>query len=445
MKHFRLSDKKWYNAAVVVCIGVVLFVVLTRLDTVLRLLGTFIGYFKTVIVGAVIAYTMSPLVKFFYYRVFKSMKVGKGRWCLSVAVSFVLMLGILLVLTGMLIPQLVQSLAMLSNNFDSYASTLIQLIEASPLNTLIAQEQLDVLSQNAIGAISNFVRENAQNIISIAADSGKGIVGFVIAMILAVYLLIDVKRILTAIREFFQLTLSKESFERLLDFVLRCDTILVDYIVQSVIESVIISAITAIFMAFMRMPYIGLISVVAGVTNLIPNFGPVIGYVVGGFILLLIDPVMAVAYVIFSIILQVVDGYILKPRIFADSMGVSGVVILAATIVFGNMFDLVGILLAIPFAAVLSFIYRDYYVPWRKARNHALAAAEAVENGKESAADAEAAEAAKLEAGGSIAKAAESAEAAGDAVDVETVKLEAGGNTAEAAKAVQAAEAGTPE
>ena len=384
MKHFRLSDKKWYNAAVVVCIGVVLFVVLTRLDTVLRLLGTFIGYFKTVIVGAVIAYTMSPLVKFFYYRVFKSMKVGKGRWCLSVAVSFVLMLGILLVLTGMLIPQLVQSLAMLSNNFDNYASTLIQLIEASPLNTLIAQEQLDVLSQNAIGAISNFVRENAQNIIGIAADSGKGIVGFVIAMILAVYLLIDVKRILTAIREFFQLTLSKESFERLLDFVLRCDTILVDYIVQSVIESVIISAITAIFMAFMRMPYIGLISVVAGVTNLIPNFGPVIGYVVGGFILLLIDPVMAVAYVVFSIILQVVDGYILKPRIFADSMGVSGVVILAATIVFGNMFGLVGILLAIPFAAVLSFVYRDYYVPWRKARNHALAAAEAVENGKES-------------------------------------------------------------
>jgi len=384
MKHFRLSDKKWYNAAVVVCIGVVLFVVLTRLDTVLRLLGTFIGYFKTVIVGAVIAYTMSPLVKFFYYRVFKSMKVGKGRWCLSVAVSFVLMLGILLVLTGMLIPQLVQSLAMLSNNFDNYASTLIQLIEASPLNTLIDQAQLEVLSQNAIGAISNFVRENAQNIISIAADSGKGIVGFVIAMILAVYLLIDVKRILTAIREFFQLTLSKESFERLLDFVLRCDTILVDYIVQSVIESVIISAITAIFMAFMRMPYIGLISVVAGVTNLIPNFGPVIGYVVGGFILLLIDPVMAVAYVIFSIILQVVDGYILKPRIFADSMGVSGVVILAATIVFGNMFGLVGILLAIPFAAVLSFIYRDYYVPWRKARNHALAAAETVENGKES-------------------------------------------------------------
>ncbi len=429
MKHFRLSDKKWYNAAVVVCIGVVLFVVLTRLDTVLRLLGTFIGYFKTVIVGAVIAYTMSPLVKFFYYRVFKSMKVGKGRWCLSVAVSFVLMLGILLVLTGMLIPQLVQSLAMLSNNFDNYASTLIQLIEASPLNTLIAQEQLDVLSQNAIGAISNFVRENAQNIISIAADSGKGIVGFVIAMILAVYLLIDVKRILTAIREFFQLTLSKESFERLLDFVLRCDTILVDYIVQSVIESVIISAITAIFMAFMRMPYIGLISVVAGVTNLIPNFGPVIGYVVGGFILLLIDPVMAVAYVIFSIILQVVDGYILKPRIFADSMGVSGVVILAATIVFGNMFGLVGILLAIPFAAVLSFIYRDYYVPWRKARNHALAAAEAVENGEESE-EAEAAEAAKLEAGGSIAKAAESVQATGDA---------------RAAKAVQAAEAGTPE
>ena len=168
----------------------------------------------------------------------------------------------------------------------------------------------------------------------------------------------------------FQYNHVKEGYELFLDFILRCDTILVNYIVQSLLDGLIVGVVNAIFMAFCRMPYIGLISVVVGITNLIPNFGPIIGAVIGGFILLLVNPMQALMFLVFTLVLQFVDGYILKPKLFSNSLGVSGLLILISTIVLGNMFGILGILLSIPAAAVLSFAYNDYFVPWKEKRNN---------------------------------------------------------------------------
>ena len=153
-----------------------------------------------------------------------------------------------------------------------------------------------------------------------------------------------------------------------MDFMLRCDIILVSFIGQSLLDAMIIGAANAIFMAVCRMPYIGLVSVVVGVTNLVPNFGPIIGAAIGGFILLLVSPEDALIFLCFTVALQFVDAYILKPKLFANSLGVSGLLILISTIVLGNMFGIVGILLAIPAAAILSFLYHDYFLPRQEGR-----------------------------------------------------------------------------
>ena len=147
-----------------------------------------------------------------------------------------------------------------------------------------------------------------------------------------------------------------------MDFVLRCDTILVTYISQSFMDALIIGSVNAIFMAICKMPYIGLISVVVGVTNLIPNLGPAIGAVIGAYILLLAGPGNTLPFLVFCLILQSVDAYILKPRLFSNALGVSGVSILISTIVFGNMFGILGVVIAIPVAAILSFAYQEYFM-----------------------------------------------------------------------------------
>ena len=137
---------------------------------------------------------------------------------------------------------------------------------------------------------------------------------------------------------------------------------------QSLLDSLIVGTVNAIFMLICRMQSVGLVSAVVAVTNLIPNFGPIIGAVVGGFVLFLVNPLHALMFVIFCVLLQFVDAYILKPKLFSSSLGVSGLLILVASIVLGNMFGIVGMLLSIPAAAILSFIYNDYLLPRQEQR-----------------------------------------------------------------------------
>ena len=118
------------------------------------------------------------------------------------------------------------------------------------------------------------------------------------------------------------------------------------------------------------MQYVGLVSVIVAVSNMIPNFGPIIGAVIGGFVLVFVNPFHAMLFIAFCFFLQFADGYILKPKLFSNSLGVSGLLILVASIVLGNMFGILGMLLSIPAAAILSFIYNDYLLP-RQEKRHA--------------------------------------------------------------------------
>ena len=346
-----------------VCIGVLLYVILTNLSSILSTAGRFLGHFKPVILGLVFAYIFSPLARFFYSRILKKVKVSKTRWTIAVILAILTGLLVLAFLLSTLIPQLVQSLVLFSQNFDSYSETLIKLIENSPLKTVVDEDMLRTLSGNALTSISQFVKENAGKILSYAANSGKGILTSVIALILAVYLLLDKSKVLKGFWRLVRALFTEETTEAIIDFVLRCDSILVSFLVQSILDAAIVAGINAIFMVICRMQYVGLISVIVGVANLIPNFGGVIGAVTGSFILLLVNPFHALIFLVFTFILQFFDAYILKPKLFSNSLGVSGLLILATSIVLGNMAGFFGMLLSIPAAAILSFLYCDYFLP----------------------------------------------------------------------------------
>ena len=368
MKFKKLSQKQWYNGAVIACIGVAFYVLLTNFSTVLSAVSGFLGNFKVIILGIVFAYMLNPLANLFSNKLLKKMKVGSRRWSLSVVLTVVTALLLLLFLIGSLIPQLVASVAAFSENIDGYAASAIRLLEGSFLERFLNADRLTTLSQNALSSIINFVQENAGRILSSAANSGRNVISAVISLILAVYLLMDKKRVLRGWWRLVRAIFSQKATMEIMDFSLRCDTILVSFLVQSLLDSLIIGVVNAIFMLVCRMQYIGLVSVVVAVTNLIPNFGPIIGAVVGGFVLFLVNPLHALMFVAFCAVLQFADGYILKPKLFSSSLGVSGLLILVASIVLGNMFGIVGMVLSIPAAAILSFIYNDYLLPRQEQR-----------------------------------------------------------------------------
>ena len=222
---------------------------------------------------------------------------------------------------------------------------------------------MDKVWASAEGLLENgkdYVVDNIGNILNASADAGKSIVSWVLGLILSIYLLLAKDALKNGVKRLFKALFLEKRYEGVLTFFTRCDAILARYIVYSLIDGMIIGIVNAIFMGIVGMQYVGLVSVVVAVTNLIPTFGPIIGAVIGGFVLLLVNPLHALAFLIFTLILQICDGYILKPKLFGDSLGISSLLILTAVIVGGNMFGVVGILLAIPLAAILDFVYKDY-------------------------------------------------------------------------------------
>ena len=158
-------------------------------------------------------------------------------------------------------------------------------------------------------------------------------------------------------------------YTRMATFWSTCNDILKRYIAGDLLDGIIVGLVNWVFMVITGMSYSVLISLFVGVTNLAPTFGPIVGAIIGAFILVLVNPVHALIFLIFTVILQTLDGYVIKPKLFGNTLGVSAVWILVTLVVGGRMFGIGGIMLAIPFAAIFNFTYQN----WIQKKEAALA------------------------------------------------------------------------
>ena len=359
----KLKNARWFPHAAALCIAVVLYVVLTHLAPVLGGVKTFLGYFASILIGCVLAYLLNPLAKFYQRRVFRKVRKEPLGWTLSIVLTVLTLLLFLVLLLGTLIPQLIDSITMLVDNMDVYLAGLQRMTDRLGISEMLNLDQLVGASGSVVNQLMKVLKDNIQDILTVSVSAGKGLVKWAIALIMSIYLLAAKSSLKAGAKRLMRALLPEKRYESTVAFFTRCDKILSRYIVFSLLDALIVGAVNAVFMACLGMQYVGLVSLVVAVTNLIPTFGPIIGCVIGGFILLLVNPVHALMFVIFTLVLQFLDGYVIKPKLFGNSLGVSGLLIMAAVIVCGNMFGIVGMLLAIPLAAILDFIYRDELLP----------------------------------------------------------------------------------
>ncbi len=366
MKFFKhLTKKKWFSYSIATCSAVVLYMIMSNFSNIAQGFSSLYGYIKPVVSGLIVAYVFNPLSKVFNDKVFKKMKNETAKWRLSVVCSLVVLIVAVVLLFVALIPQLVDSVSTFVSNVDGYVATtqgILRDLEKNDTTGIFSGElgALATMGDKILDKIGEYFSNNVGNVVTTSANIGKGIFDAVMAFILAIYLLLDKARLKSGFARFTGLIMKPEAHKNAAIFFQRCNTIIIRYISMDIVEGIIVGVINLIFMLVGGIPYAVLISVIVGVTNLAPTFGPIIGCVIGAFILVLIQPWYALAFIIFTIVLQTVDGYILKPRLFGESLGVSPLMILIAIVIGGRLFGVAGILLAIPFAAIIDFIWRDY-------------------------------------------------------------------------------------
>ncbi len=372
MKHIKeLIHKRWFATALGGCITVAFYLLVSNIVDIWQGFTQILGYFSTVIGGCALAYMMNPLAKLYQRSIFRRIRKETLKWTLSIILAVTTVILFLVLIMSILIPQLIDSVSMFISNLDSYAKSLQSLIRGYlPEDHESPSFQNFVLSsENIINTIVDYIMENSSKIINISTNAGKSVVNWVIAFILSIYLLGAKNKLKAGVKRLLKALLSPKHYKSASTFLSHCNGILNRYVIFDLIDGLIVGTVNAIFMAILGMQYSGLVSVVVGVTNLVPTFGPLVGAIIGGFILLMVKPVHALFFVIFTIILQTIDGYVIKPKLFGGTLGVSGLWILIVIIAGGRIYGIVGILLAIPIAAILDYIYREMLLPALERKN----------------------------------------------------------------------------
>lgn len=362
-----MLGKNWIPYTVATCSAVVVYLLLSHIGNIWHGITVVFGFISPVFGGIILAYLIDALVVFFEKKVFKKISSDKRRRLVSLVVAMLLLLAFLVTLALTLIPQVFESVRVLVNNLGGYVRSLQDTFDQPVLTFGKFRLDISTLIQYGEGMLERLaltLRENIGRVLDASVNIGKGFFNGVICVILAIYFLMSKEQLLEVIKKAMWQHMEEQKYRRLSLVGRQCNRILISYIACDLFDGLIVGVANFIFMTVFGMPYGVLVSVFVGLTNLLPTFGPIIGGAIGAFILLLANPGHMVWFLVFTVILQTIDGYIIKPHLFGDSLGVPPLWVLVSVIVGGRIFGVWGIMLAIPFAAITDFVFRD--ILWTK-------------------------------------------------------------------------------
>ncbi len=360
-------EHKWYHLdsralsnLIVVCTGILLYLGLTHLPQVRAAVYGFLDVLSPFIVGFVIAYLLNTPTNFFRRKVYKNCK---GSGALAIITVYLVALGVILILLQLILPQVGASLVNLVTNLSTYLENLNQMVQELILRFDIEWEGLSVLVddyQSLVRKALDFVSSSLPDLLNFGVAVGSGVVTSLTALIASIYMLSGKERLGRQIKKLLYALFPARGVSHILTVASRANTIFVGFINGKLVDSAIIGVLCFLLSTLFRIPYAVLMSVVVGVTNVIPFFGPIIGAVPCLMILIIVDPWAALRFGILIIALQQFDGNILGPKILGDSTGLSAIWVLVAIVVGGGLFGFAGMLLGVPTFAVLYSLVRDW-------------------------------------------------------------------------------------
>lgn len=368
-------DKKylyWGVTAFCVIAGSILFYMalayLPAIGTALGALGRILSPF---IWGLVITYLLSPLYKALYRGAFLPLteklsgkkKKGSPRLAkaLSVLLSIVVFLAVITALVYLIIPQLYSSIETIVNNSPAYVEKLSEwsqnMLANFPELRDFVTEKFEEINTNLFSWIRESVMPRLGSFVTNLTAGVyyfvRAIYNIVIGIIVSVYLLSNMESATARAKRLCYCVFGVERAEKIRDAIRFTDKTFMSFINGKLLDSAIIGLLCYIVCAILKMPYTLLVSVIIGVTNIIPFFGPLIGAIPSAFIILLVDPLKCLIFVIFIIVLQQIDGNIIGPKILGSSIGINGFWVMFSIILGAGLFGFWGMLLGVPVFVVI--------------------------------------------------------------------------------------------
>lgn len=377
MKRFKWDKHYLYWGITAFCVivcSIVFFLALNYWRSVGSVLSLVLGILSPFIYGLIIAYLLTPVVKWFERSVFNALgarvfpkKPKKAAVfvrvtsLLSTLLLSFLIVGLLLL---MLLPELLNSLESLFRNMSSYINIAINYIEA--LLERLNNPEFEEAAVDTLNQITSYFSDWLQTSLipqlnTILTSVSTGVISFLrtavnvlIGIVISVYILYNREIFAAQTKKFLYSILKPLYVKNILQSLTYVDNAFGGFFLGKMLDSAIVGVICLVFLSLFNMPYAVLISVVIAVTNMIPFFGPFIGAVPSAFLLLMESPTQCLIFIIFIIILQQIDGNVLGPKILSGTTGLSGFWVMFAILVGGGLFGFIGMICGVP---ALSVIY----------------------------------------------------------------------------------------
>ena len=356
----------------VIASSILLYFLILRFDDILKTIGKILVILKPLLYGIIIAFLLIQIYNYFdkkllrdlekKYKKDKALKLSKT---ISITLSILILFLILFLIFYILIPKMIISILGVieawPENMKNIESWLEKILSSSPVLEENILSAVNESSSSIVGWLSKTLLPTMEKLTD-GVSSGLNdmytfLKDFIIGIVFSIYIVANKNKFIAQMKKMIYTIFGIKKGNNIMEVGRYSYKIFNGFVKGKLLTSLVIGTATYIGMIILGLPYALLISIIVAVTNIIPFFGPIIGWVPSVILILLSSPLEALYFTILCIILQQIEGNILEPKIVGNSTGISGFWVLFAIILFEGLFGIVGMIFGVPiFAIVYHFV-----------------------------------------------------------------------------------------
>lgn len=351
-------------ALVVIALGAVIVMLISQWDKTKSFIGDLVQVLYPFLAALLIAYFLSPLVEIINGLLQKYVGRGRGRKPVkyaSILMAYIIVIAFITLACRFVVPQLVDSISELAGNvpdmYNKVSNFILNIENIYPnldLDFLI--EKLNEMVPDLVNFGTNVMGNVIPLVYSLSISLVRLVINIILAVMISVYMISGKKEFQFQLKRLVYAFFDEKKGDAVCRTCRECNDIFSSFLIGKAVDSLIIGCLCCLIMNILRLPYAVLISVVVGITNMIPYFGPFIGAIPGALIYLCISPRDAIVFVIMIFVLQQFDGLVLGPRILGQSTGLGPMWVIFGITVGGAYFGIVGMFIGVPVVAVFAYL-----------------------------------------------------------------------------------------
>ncbi len=369
---FRNNDYIKLGLTIFLALGscIILYFILLRAQIFINVVVSIFKALSPILIGLLFAYLLNPLLKIleklvtskFAPLIFKdNKKHPRFNRIISLLITYLIVGLFIFLIIMFVVPNLLDSLQVMINNIPVYINNIYDYLKNILKNNPDLSITIEKINMNVTDYITNIMVPSADSLMTNIANSISsfisGVVNVAIGLIVSIYVLFDKENFIKGAKKTLSIIFKEKTYTSIMNSLNYTDKIFGGFMTAKIIDSLIIGFITFIAMVIFNIPYALIISIMVGITNIIPYFGPIIGAAPCTLLLLMISPAKALTFLILFFLIQQFDANILGPKLIGNKTGLKSFWVLFSILLFGNLFGFVGMIFGVPiFAIIYSFI-----------------------------------------------------------------------------------------